>query len=107
MILLDPSRRWQCPSCDRQLKTEQPVSTIPLHPCKENKGLLVPFVEVHGVELRKHSSRHVVLEREDFVGSELVQTDGEGRPVMAVVTERADGSNDTQVYAPTATWSRE
>jgi len=36
------------------------------------------------------------------VGSELVHFDGEGRPVMAVVTERPDGSNDVMVNVPTA-----
>lgn len=106
MILLDPSRRWECPSCNRQLKTDRPVTQIPLHPCKEQRGLMVPFVEVHGVELPKHAARHVVVERGDWVGSEHVQTDGEGRPVMAVRTERPDGSYDTHVLAPAATATR-
>lgn len=45
--------------------------------------------------------------REDYVGKELVQADEAGRPIMAVVTERPDGSNDCAVLAPTATadWS--
>lgn len=42
------------------------------------------------------------VEREDYIGGALVQYDGEGRPVSAVVTERPDGSNDVQVFAPTA-----
>ncbi len=40
-------------------------------------------------------------DREDYVGHELVQTDGEGRPVMSVVTTRDDGQ-DCAVYAPCA-----
>jgi len=42
-----------------------------------------------------------VIEREDYVGRELVQTDEGGRPVMAVVTTRDDGQ-DCTIYAPTA-----
>jgi hypothetical protein len=42
------------------------------------------------------------VEREDYVGKEMVQTDGDGRPVMAVVTTRDDG-NDVAVLAPCAT----
>lgn len=101
-VLLDPTRRWECPSCGRQHVTDKPLSTIPLHPCRSQRGLLVPFVEVHGVELKKYTARHLVLEREDYVGSENVQTDGDGRPVMAVQTDRADGSNDCQTFAPCA-----
>lgn len=41
------------------------------------------------------------VEREDWIGRELVQTDGEGRPIMAVVTTRDEGT-DCAVYAPTA-----
>jgi hypothetical protein len=41
-------------------------------------------------------------DREDYVGGELVQTDGEGKPLMAVVTTRDDGE-DCAVYAPCAT----
>ena len=41
------------------------------------------------------------VEREDYVNGEQIQTDGEGRPVMSVVTTRDDGQ-DCTVYAPTA-----
>ncbi len=40
-------------------------------------------------------------EREDYIGTEQVQTDAEGRPVMSIVTEREDGQ-DVVVFAPTA-----
>jgi hypothetical protein len=40
-------------------------------------------------------------EREDYVGSDLVQLDGDGRPIMSVVTVRDDGQ-DAVVFAPTA-----
>jgi hypothetical protein len=41
-------------------------------------------------------------EREDYIGNDMVQLDGEGRPVMSLVTTREDGQ-DCTVYAPTAT----
>jgi hypothetical protein len=40
-------------------------------------------------------------EREDYIGAEMVQTDGEGRPVMSVVTTRETGT-DCAVLAPCA-----
>jgi hypothetical protein len=46
------------------------------------------------------------VEREDYVGRELVRVDGEGRPIMAVVTERDEG-RDCAVFAPAASASRE
>jgi hypothetical protein len=46
------------------------------------------------------------VQREDYVGREIVQTDGEGRVVMAVVTTRDDG-NDVAVLAPCAQASLE
>jgi hypothetical protein len=44
----------------------------------------------------------VAHDREDYVGKEDVQLDGNGRPIMSITTERADGTNDTMVFAPTA-----
>jgi hypothetical protein len=41
-------------------------------------------------------------EREDYIGKEMVQTDGEDRPVMSVITTRDQGQ-DCTVYAPCAT----
>lgn len=43
----------------------------------------------------------VAVEREDYVAGELVQTDANGRPVMAVNVNRDDG-NDVVIYAPAA-----
>jgi hypothetical protein len=43
------------------------------------------------------------VERDDYVGREMVQSDSDGRPVMAIRTERWDGSNDLAVLAPCAT----
>lgn len=96
-VILDPSKLWGCPSCGAVHRTTEPRPHIPTHPCPALNGLSVPYVE-QGVH-----ARHVAVDREDYVGDELVQTDNLGRPVAAVRTERYDGSNDTHVYAPTAT----
>lgn len=96
--LLDPTKRWECPSCGGQHVTREPRPHTPMHPCKALGGLLAPFVEVYGAELAKGAARHVLVEREDYVGDER----GVG-PVMGLRTERADGSNDCQVFAGVAT----
>ena len=97
MHLLDPTRHWHCPLCGKLHVTQQAGQIVPTHPCPAMNGLSVPFLD------DTVKSRLVVKDREDYIGDELVQTDNEGRPVMALVTERADGSNDCHVYAPTAT----
>ena len=52
--------------------------------------------------------RHMPVERADYIGRERgVRHDNRGRAVMAVRTERADGSNDTAVFAPTAYATRD
>lgn len=43
-----------------------------------------------------------VHEREDYIGSEVVTVDGDGRPAMSVEVVRNDGT-DLAVYAPMAT----
>lgn len=42
-----------------------------------------------------------VVEREDYLGDEIVTYDDNNRPVMAVVVER-DDSTDVSVFAPAA-----
>jgi hypothetical protein len=96
-VILDPSKRWQCPSCDAQHVTKEPRPHTPMHPCRGQGGLTVPYVEVIGTELGKRTHRHVQVEREDYMNG-----DDAGR-VMAVRTERPDGSYDCTVYPPTAT----
>jgi hypothetical protein len=101
-ILQPPQKNWQCPACDLQHVTFEARPHTPMHPCASMNGLLAPFVEVTGVELDRKAARLVRVDREDYVGKEIVRTDGVGRPAMAVVTERADGSNDCHVFASTA-----
>lgn len=98
-FLNPPEHRWQCPSCLGLHVTREARPHTPMHPCPALGGLTAPFVEVHGTELAHGAARHVVVEREDYIGGSNA-----GR-TMALRTERADGSNDCTVYAPTATAS--
>jgi len=65
-----------------------------LHNCSGHGGLLVPMVP-DGTR-----AKVTIVEREDYVGDQLVRLH-EGRPVMAVVVTREEGE-DRVVFAPTA-----
>lgn len=84
---------WGCPNCEAQARTFD--TKVPWHDCAGLAGLHVALIP-HGVKAKVEA-----VEREDYLGREDVQRDGEGRPVMAVVTTRDDGE-DRAVYAPTA-----
>lgn len=90
-------RHYCCPNCDFTLATANPKQ--PFHPCRGLAGLMAPLV------LDGTKAKVVAVERGDWIGKELVQTDGNGRPVMAIVTTRDDGQ-DCTVLAPTARASR-
>jgi hypothetical protein len=70
---------------------------------------MAPYVPVQSnAGLPSGSVRHVVMGREDYEGEALgLRRDADGRPIMAIRTERADGSNDCHVFAPTATVTME
>lgn len=95
--LLQPEHRWECPNCPQVHVTNEPEPHTPFHSCRGLRGLTAPFIPF--------GSRAVVeaVEREDYVAGDDVQVDGNGRPVMSIVTRRPDGSNDCAVLAPTAT----
>ena len=42
------------------------------------------------------------IERGDYIDKEIVRVDGNGRPIMSIITSR-DNGQDCTVYAPTAT----
>ena len=96
LILEPPVKLWDCPSCGAEHATREARPHVPMHECRAMRGCSVPFIERGGP--RSHVR---VVERDDYVGDELVYAP-DGRPVMAVVTERADGSNDVHAFAPTA-----
>lgn len=66
------------------------------HPCKGLAGISAPMV-LKGTRVDVRA-----VEREDYIGDERPQFDANGRPVMAVVTERDDGQ-DAAVFAGLAT----
>jgi hypothetical protein len=94
-LLAAPERRWECPNCDHVDVTREALPHSRFHNCAGLAGLSAPMVPA-GTRCKVEA-----VEREDYVGAEDVQYDGDGRPVMAVVTTRDDG-NDVAVYAPTA-----
>lgn len=97
-VLLTPERRWECPNCTATHVTHEAQPHTPFHPCPGLRGLTAPFVTA-GTKAKVET-----VDRGDYVGRDIVQTDGAGRPVMAIVTTREDGQ-DCAVLAPTATAS--
>ena len=90
---------WECPNCPAVDRTTEAEPHTRFHTCQGLKGLTAPMVPA-GTKAKVEA-----VERGDYVGSELVTVDGDGRPVMAVETTRDDG-NDVAVFAPCATAER-
>lgn len=98
---LSSEHRWACPNCTATHVTHEQRPHTPFHTCPGLRGITAPYVAA-GTRAKVETR-----EREDYVGRELVTTDGDGRPVMSVVTTRDDGSNDVAVMAPCATATSE
>jgi hypothetical protein len=97
VLLEPPVTRWECPNCDLQDVTRcRQVPHTRMHACRGLKGLTAPMVPA-GVK-----AKVVAVEREDYIGREVVTVDPDGRPVMNVTTVRDDGQ-DCTVFAPCAT----
>jgi hypothetical protein len=94
--VLAPEHHWRCPECLREKVTRLAKPHSPLHQCPKLRGAWAPFV-LDGIHARLET-----VERGDYVGTDLVTCDGNGRPVMAVVTRRNDGE-DRAIFAPCAT----
>jgi hypothetical protein len=90
-----PEHRWECPNCDHQHLTREAQPHTPFHSCRGLLGGMTAPMIPAGTRAKVEAR-----EREDYIGSELVQLHN-GRPVMSVVTTRDDGQ-DTAVFAPTA-----
>lgn len=90
------SHYWVCPNCSVTDVTHESRPHTRYHTCTGLRGLTAPLVP-EGTKCKV-----VAHEREDYIGSDLVQTDDDGRPVMSVVTTRDDGE-DCTVFAPTST----
>lgn len=94
-LLLRVEHRWECPNCVAVKVTRESRPHTPFHPCGGLAGLMTPFVPA-GTRCKVEA-----VEREDYIGQELVRVDGNGRPIMNVTITRDDGQ-DCAVYAPTA-----
>jgi hypothetical protein len=97
--LLRAETRWECPNCPETALTTEAHPHTRFHQCRGLHGLTVPLVQA-GTDCKVEA-----IDREDYVGADhgAVQlAPGNGRPYMAARTTRADGSNDTTVYAPVA-----
>jgi len=94
--LLAVERRWECPACDATDVTREHAPHTRFHACRGLAGLTAPMVPA-GTRCKAEA-----IEREDYIGGEAVQYDGNGRPVMSVRITRDDGT-DVAVYPPTAT----
>lgn len=94
--ILTPRVVWECPNCQERMATDGTPDKPILHPCAGLKGFLAPMVP-EGADCKVEA-----VERGDYLNGEDVRLDGEGRPIMAVVTTRADGSNDCVAFAASA-----
>jgi hypothetical protein len=98
--LLRREQRWTCPNCDLTDVTYETKPHSQFHNCRGLRGLWAPMVE-DGTVCKVEAK-----DRDDYVNGDMVTTDGEGRPVMSIVTTRDDGE-DLAVFAPCATATRE
>lgn len=89
------TRRWYCPNCRKEDVTHEARPHSRFHTCPKLGGLTAPMLPA-GTR-----AKVVAVEREDYVGRELVQVDAYGRPKAAVVTTR-DNGQDVIVFPPTA-----
>lgn len=94
--LLVPESRWECPNCTLTDVTRNPEPHTRMHACAALQGLTAPMVPA-GTRCKVEAR-----EWEDYVGTEMVHTDGTGRPFNSVEVTRDDG-NDLAVLAPCAT----
>lgn len=95
-MLIEAEHRWSCGHCTQTAVTRSPEQHTRLHICAGLGGITAPLVR-EGTRCRV-----TTVEREDYIGRELVQRNADGRPIMSVVTDHADGRRDCVILAPTA-----
>lgn len=98
--LLDVWQDWFCPNCDQTDRTRPlpPGLAARMHDCPGLHGLTAPLVAA-GMDCKV-----VAIERGDYLQGDEQRTGDDGKPYMAVKTERADGSNDLVVFPGVATF---
>lgn len=89
---LNPRTEWYCPNCTQVEVTYNVVPHTRFHVCPGLKGMTAPYMPV-GTRCKVEA-----VEREDYIGNELVQCNADGRPIATVVTTRDDG-NDVIAFA--------
>ena len=89
---------WYCPNCDALARTYS--EKLPYHECPKLAGVMSPLILV-GTK-----AKIVAVERQDYIGGDLVQVDANGRPIMSVVTTRDDGQ-DCVTFPATATTDKD
>jgi predicted RNA-binding Zn-ribbon protein involved in translation (DUF1610 family) len=94
-MMLDLHVDWQCPSCGKETRVSSSYGLV-THQCPKLGGMVTPYVR------KGESAKHEIVMRQDYVGDEKVQTDDQGRPVMAIQTTRDQGQ-DVIVFPPTVT----
>jgi len=96
-VLINSECHWECPNCNHTDITHEAQAHTRFHSCRGLKGLTAPMVPA-GTKCKV-----IAHEREDYIGhNQIVTTDGDGLPIMAVETVRDDG-NDVAVFAPCVT----
>lgn len=94
-VMLSTLRHWHCPNCGLTDITNEARPHSRFHTCPKLRGLTAPMLPAGT------SAKVEARDREDYVGTEKVQTDENGRPVMSIVTTRDQGM-DVAVLAPSA-----
>jgi hypothetical protein len=98
-LLIDAYQDWACPNCHLSERTRPlPPNSSRMHSCPQLHGLTAPLV------LEGTDCKVTAVERGDYLRDEEQRKGDNGRPYMAVITERADGTNDAHVFAPVATF---
>jgi len=96
-VLFDAWQDWYCPNCAHEERTRPvPAAASRMHTCPGLHMLSAPLVAA-GTDCRV-----VAVERGDYLNGDEQRTGDDGKPYMAVVTERGDGSNDAHVFAAPA-----
>jgi hypothetical protein len=95
--IVDAWQDWSCPNCQVTDRTRPlPPNAWRYHQCPGLHDLTAPMVRA-GTDCKVYA-----VEREDYLGKSEQRTGDDGKPYMAVVTERADGSNDVAAFAEPA-----
>lgn len=98
-VLLDAWQDWECPNCHKAERTRPlPPEAGRFHNCPALHDLTAPLVRVGS------DCKVTAVERGDYLNGEIQRTGTDGRPYMAVRTDRADGSNDLVVFPGVATF---